>query len=144
MNGENTHVLLAEDDLDDVLIFQLAINKLPFAILLTHVDDGDKLISKLEEILPDIIFLDINMPCQGGKECIKDIRSKKKFDAVPVIMYTAHKHENYIEETFRNGANFYLIKTNSVDELADRLKQILSINWKQFMYYPTKSDYVLA
>jgi CheY-like chemotaxis protein len=144
MNGEKTHVLLAEDDQDDVLIFQLAINKLPFAILLTHAENGDQLIARLEEILPDIIFLDINMPCRSGKECIKEIRSQKKFDAVPVIMYTAHRHEDYIEETFREGANFYLIKSNSVDELADRLKYILSINWKQFMYYPTRNSFVLA
>lgn len=144
MNGETTHVLLAEDDNDDVLIFQLAIDKLPFAILLTHTEDGDKLIAKLEEILPDIIFLDINMPCKSGKECIREIRSRKKFDSVPVIMYTSHRLEDYVEDTFRDGANFYLVKTNSISELADKLKYIMSINWKKMMYYPTKNDYVLA
>jgi CheY-like chemotaxis protein len=140
----STHVLLAEDDADDVMIFQLAIDKLPFAILLTHAENGDKLITLLEEMIPDVIFLDINMPCRSGKECIREIRSRKKFDAVPVIMYTGHKHEDYIEETFREGANFYLIKSNSVDELAEKLKNILSINWKKYMYYPTRNDYVLA
>lgn len=141
---ENTHIILAEDDEDEVFVFKLAIKELPFAVLFTHAEDGEKLMTLLEEVLPDIIFLDILMPCKSGKECIKEIRSNRRFDSIPVVMYTSARHTDLIEETFRHGANFYLIKPNSINELVERLKSILSLKWKQYMFYPTKDEFVIS
>ena len=141
---EKLHILLADDDNDDVIIFNLALNKLPFAVLLTTAGDGAQLLAILDEILPDVIFLDINMPCKSGKECIREIRANRKFDSVPIIMYTAVFKEDDIEETYRQGANFYLLKPNSIDKLAHRLKAILSFNWKGGVFFPNKYNFVIS
>lgn len=141
---EILHIVLAEDDRDDVLIFQLAIDSLPLTVQLTHEDDGEKLLALLRRLIPDIIFLDTHLPRKNGINCIMEIRKEKKFDNVPVIMYTAHKDEKSIEDSFAAGANFYLLKSNSVTELAQRLGMILSVKWKKFAYYPPRSQFVIG
>ena len=140
---EIPHILLAEDDKDDVLIFQLAIDELSHTVVLSVAENGDQLVALLEEIFPDIIFLDINMPCRSGQECLREIRSRKKFDNVPVIMYSSHRDLHLIDDTYREGANFYMIKSNSINELIERLKKILFNNWKKSIYFPSRNDFVL-
>jgi len=140
---EQTHVLLAEDDEDDVIFFKLAIGSIPILIKLRTAVDGEMLFVLLREELPDVIFLDINMPCKDGVACIVEIRKNSDYNNIPVIMYTSLKNSRYIDKCFESGANFYVTKSNTVAELAEKLKRIFSINWKEHLYYPAKSDFVL-
>jgi len=142
--NEVKNVVLAEDDLDDVLIFQLAVDELPIKVELRHAEDGDKLFILLRQLIPDIIFLDINMPCKDGVACIVEIRKNQKLNNVPVIMYTSFKSMKYIDECYANGANFYVIKAGSIQDLAEKLKKLFSIDWKNYMYYPPKSEFVMG
>ena len=141
---EVINVVLAEDDLDDVLIFSLALNELNIPFKLEHADNGERLLALLKELLPDIIFLDVNMPCKDGINCLIEIRRNKAFDNVPVILLSGHTFSNYIDNAFTNGANYYLIKTNSVSQLAERLTAIFSIDWKKIMYYPPINEFVIG
>jgi CheY-like chemotaxis protein len=138
------NVFLAEDDEDDVLIFKLALHKLSIVIELKHARDGDTLIDLLRNEIPDIIFLDIKMQGKDGMASIIEIRRNREYNHVPVIMYTSLKGDKYIEESYTNGANFYLLKANSIAQLADKLKMIFSIDWKSYTYYPSKADFVLS
>ena len=135
-------VLLAEDDKDDVLIFELALEEANISVDLRHAGDGDKLFDMLEEYIPDILFLDIQMPCRDGLTCILQIRKNKDYDNLPVVMCTSHSSEKYIDASFRNGANLYMIKSRSLKEMAENLKRVFSINWKAQLYYPPKNEFV--
>jgi CheY-like chemotaxis protein len=137
-------VLLAEDDPDDVLIFELAIKELPFPLVLRLAENGDMLFVMINQMIPDIIFLDINMPCKDGVTCIKEIRKNESLHHVPVIMYTSLKSVEYINQCYENGANFFLIKANSIHELAEKLEKIFSVDWKSYMYYPPKNQFVMG
>ena len=137
-------VLLAEDDPDDVLIFELAIKELPFPLVLRHAEDGDMLFVMINQMIPDIIFLDIHMPCKDGVTCITQIRKNESLDHVPVIMYTALKSVEYVNKCYENGANFFLIKADSIGELTEKLEKIFSIDWKTYMYYPPKNQFVMG
>lgn len=143
MLNEEKNVLLADDDHDDVLIFELALNKVPILVKLRHAKDGEMLFELLRQQIPDIIFLDIKMPCKDGVACIVEIRSNSAYNNIPVIMYTSMKHVKYIDDTYSNGANFYLLKGSSIHELAEKLKKIFSIDWKNVIYYPPKSEFML-
>lgn len=141
------HILLAEDDQDDVVIFELAINEINkeyrLPVYMRHAKDGEILFVLLKENVPDILFLDINLPCRDGLSCIREIRKNKEYDGLPVIMYTAHKQDTKIEDAFRNGANYYVVKSNTIPELAEKLKKICSIDWKTYMHYPPRDQFVL-
>ena len=141
---ENWDILLAEDDIDDVLSFELAMKEMSFSFILRNADNGDLLFVLLKERIPDILFLDILMPCKDGVACIIEIRKNKDYNHMPVIMYTAMNSEEYIEESFKNGANFYLLKSNSIHELTENLKKIFTVDWKNLMYYPPKQQFVLS
>ena len=140
---ETTNVLIAEDDDDDFMIFSSAINELSMAVILYRAENGEILISLLDESIPDILFLDILMPYKDGRLCLREIRSNRKFDKLPIIVYSAIKDIGEIEFCYREGANIYAIKPNSFVELKAILERILSINWKKVLYFPSLSDFVI-
>jgi CheY-like chemotaxis protein len=143
MNTEATHVLIAEDDDDDYQIFSAAIGELSFEILLSRVEDGKVLIQFLEDAIPDILFLDILMPCKDGRTCIREIRANKRFDELPVITYSSLRDIETTEFFYREGSNLFVIKPSSFKELKEILQNILTIDWKKTMYYPPKAQFVM-
>lgn len=136
-------ILLAEDDLEDVEIFEMALQELNISYTLRHAANGEVLFTLLKEKLPYILFLDINMPCKDGIACIIAIRKNRKYDQLPVIMYTSHQSKTVIDECFRNGANLYLGKTNTIRELTEKLKKIFAVDWENYLHYPPQDQFVL-
>lgn len=141
---ELIRIVLAENDQDDVLLFKLAVGQLPFDVQINHAEDGEKLFILLRQFIPDIIFLDINLPYKDGISCLAEIRRNHIYDNVPVIMYTGYKSEKYIADSFAKGANFYVLKIAAVSELAERLSLVFSVDWKKMLYYPSKSNFVVG
>ena len=88
-NQYPTNVLIAEDDDEDYLIFSLAIEELSFKVILSRAENGDLLFKLLDENNPDIVFLDLLMPCKDGRQCLREIRSNRKYDAIPIIVYSS-------------------------------------------------------
>ncbi|SKC62549.1 response regulator [Ohtaekwangia koreensis] len=138
-----TNVLLAEDDDDDYYIFSMAVEEIAFTVLLTRAENGEILLKLLEEKTPDILFLDLLMPCKGGHQCLKEIRANKKYDAIPIIIYSSLADLANVEYCYRQGSNLFAVKPNSISELKNILEQILSIDWKKTLYFPPKKEFVL-
>jgi CheY-like chemotaxis protein len=146
MNVSNqypTQVLLAEDDDEDYLIFSLAIEELSFKVVLTRAENGDILLKLLDENNPDIIFLDLLMPCKDGRQCLREIRANRKYDGIPIIVYSSLSDLQSIEFCYREGSNLYAIKPHTLSELKTILEKIFSIDWKKVMYFPPRSGFVL-
>ena len=90
------NVLLADDDIDDRYFFDKVLKSLPVRTELATVEDGEKLMSYLaenSEKLPDILFLDLNMPKKNGSECLVEIKQDERLKKLPVIIYSTHRHE---------------------------------------------------
>jgi len=136
--------LIAEDDDDDFEIFSTAVDAVSIAIVLSRAENGEILMQKLNEFetLPDILFLDLLMPYLDGKQCLKMIRSDKRYDALPIIIFSGLKDESAIEYCFREGSNFYVLKPNSIKELVYSLEQIFTIDWKN-LYYPPITQFLI-
>lgn len=128
INSEPLQVVLADDDKEDCFIFSDAIADLRIEIDLTIVGNGDKLMALLQEFIPDILFLDIHMPCRDGRQCIREIRANPLYDRLPVIIYSGMGEKDIISSFYREGANQFLIKPSTMDEL----KQALDIIFKNF------------
>jgi CheY-like chemotaxis protein len=143
MAGEATHVLIAEDDDDDYFIFSVAAAETSYKVLVTRAENGDILLKQLERELPDIVFLDMLMPVLDGHYCLKAIRANKRYDSVPVIVYTSLKDLESVEYCYREGSNLFVMKPDSFSDLRVILERILSIDWKKSMYYPPRKDFVI-
>jgi DNA-binding NarL/FixJ family response regulator len=142
-DNQPTDIILAENDHDDVYIFELALKKICVCGLLRHASDGEKLFGLLEEIIPDFLFLDIDLPGKDGTACLAEIRRDRRFDGMPVIMLTSFTNREHIETSYRSGANFFIGKVDSIADLAGRLKQVFAFDWKQGMIYPPLNQFVI-
>lgn len=122
-------VALADDDKDDCLLFSEALDEISMDTQLLVFSNGQDLIDYLlhpKSIVPRIIFLDLNMPKLHGIDTLKAIKSHKRFDAIKIVIYSTSSAENDVYETFVLGANTYLVKPNSYQELKDSLTKALS------------------
>lgn len=140
-----TYVLLAEDDDDDFLIFSLAVDDLTSVrVELKRAENGDILMRLLDEKHPDLLFLDLLMPCKDGRQCIREIRSNRKFDSLPIIVYSSMSDLESIEFCYREGSNLYARKPSSLSDLKTILEKIFSMDWKRMLYYPPMSQFVIT
>lgn len=131
MSDKDILIFLADDDEDDRLIFEEAISEISEVIRLVKAQDGLKLLQMLTESikLPDIIFLDLNMPFQSGKETLKAIRANKQYHQIPVVIYSTSSNPADIEETFQSGGSLYLEKPYSMKHMVKKLEKIFSVTW---------------
>lgn len=144
MNIDQDHdVLIAEDDREDVEIFGWAMQQAEVPHVLRHAENGDHLFVLLKEQVPYLLFLDIRMPCKDGISCIMEIRKNREYDQLPVIMYTSFAYPNYIEDAYRNGANYFMNKTSNMQGMVDALKRIFAIDWKNYHHYPTRDQFMI-
>lgn len=137
-------ILLAEDDNDDVVIFEMALKEAGIPYYLRHAENGDVLFVLLKEKQPYILFLDIHMPCKDGLSCITEIRKNRDYDNLPVVMYTSEFSNKIVEQSFRSGANLYITKTNTLSELTAKLKKVFSIDWNDYLHYPPQNQFMLS
>lgn len=122
-------VLLAEDNLEQCFFFKKALKEIASSIQFSEVHDGDGLLTLLQSFLPDLLFLDLAMPCKGGIECIKELREDRRYDSLPIIVFTVSKQDNAIQTAYGFGANLFFSKPDEYSELASSLKVILSMDW---------------
>jgi CheY-like chemotaxis protein len=128
---ENTPlmILLADDDESDRLLFKEAFEDLKIKSVVHTVNNGKQLVdylTKKDAVLPDLIFLDLNMPRKNGLTCLKEIRSNKIYKEILIAIYSTSASKNDMEETFRNGANVYIKKPSDFNILKQLLAKILS------------------
>ena len=82
-------ILYVDDDPDDRQIFQEAVKSIDGRAVCVTAQDGLDALSYLSmHDLPDIIFLDLNMPLMDGKTCLSEIRGNKATGHLPVIVFT--------------------------------------------------------
>jgi CheY-like chemotaxis protein len=139
------HIILADDDHDDRHFFKEALKELPVAHRLTIVGNGQELtdyLVKRHEKIPDLIFIDLNMPRKTGSECLVEIKSDKRLRNIPVVIYSTSLHEDVADLIYQNGAHYYLQKC-TFQELTKNLKTILELLAKDNCQ-PPRNKFTLA
>jgi CheY-like chemotaxis protein len=139
-------VFLADDDEDDQLLFDDVLKEFSSAIELTVARDGEHLMTMLRNLtqLPDILFLDLNMPLKNGFECLEEIKSDKRFQDLPIIIFSTSSQPSAIEHVYQHGANRYVRKPNDFTSLKKVIHQILSVNWQNNLLQPSKEQFILT
>jgi CheY-like chemotaxis protein len=139
------NILLADDDIDDRYFFNKVLQSLPIQTKLETVENGENLMIYLaenSENLPDILFLDLNMPRKNGMECLSEIKKDEKLKNLPVIIYSTHQHERNSDKLYEKGAHYYVRKTDMI-ELAKALQYILNLMVENKFARPGKDKFVL-
>lgn len=120
-------ILYAEDDLEDYGTFEEVLALIDPSIVCINSRDGLEALQTLENlvVLPDYIFLDINMPAMDGRACLKHLKKDDRFKSIPAVIYTTSKNAKDMELCKQLGAVAYLIKPTSVKEAVDQLSKII-------------------
>ena len=122
-------ILLADDDKEDRYFFARALKKIPIPTQLITLEDGEALLdylAKNADNLPDILFLDINMPRKNGLEALKEINGNKKIKPFPIIIYSTSLDED-VADVFYNFGAYYYVQKSDFNELVRKLEFILNI-----------------
>lgn len=121
-------ILLADDDMDDTEMFCEALISPDEDIICHCAYNGKETLKILEETaeMPQLIFLDLNMPIMNGWDCLKVLKNDTVFKDIPVIMISTSSHNNDIETAENLGAIGYFVKPNSFNDLKEILHTITS------------------
>ncbi|MEP7171070.1 MAG: response regulator [Bacteroidota bacterium] len=140
------HVLLADDDEDDREFFKEAVQAVAPSVKVTTTNDGEEMINLLNETqkdLPDLIFLDLNMPCKNGFECLEELKNNEKLKNIPVLIYSTTANIEQVDHTYKKGANLYIQKPHSFDGIKNMLKKIFAFNIEDLFPQPQREKFVL-
>jgi CheY-like chemotaxis protein len=140
------HIFLVDDDPDDRLLFQEAINEIAPHTKLSLADGCDMLvkIASFGSEKPDIIFLDLNMPGLNGFDCLDEIKSKKSLGNVPVLIYSTTANPEQVKKTYKKGATLYIQKPSSFEGIKKLVNKVLLINLTDNMPKAIESNLVLS
>lgn len=146
MTEEYINICLADDDQDDRLFFTDAFDELKIKTKVSTFNDGVELMNYLnsaDSILPNVLFLDLNMPKKNGVECLLEIKKNEKFNDIAVAIYSTSSSEEHIEETFINGANIYIKKPSDFDTLKKILSEVVTLNWQYHTSGLNKDNFLM-
>lgn len=146
MEKDYIHIILADDDEDDRMFFTDAFDELKINTKVQTYNDGVELmnyLNKEDAILPNVLFLDLNMPKKNGIECLHEIKADKRFDDIAIAIYSTSSSEEHIEETFVNGANIYIKKPNDFTTLKKVLSDVVTLNWQYHTSGLNKDNFLL-
>ena len=127
-------LFIVDDDIDDQDLFIEAVNEVDTSIQCMSASSCEEALDLLKNrkvSLPDIIFLDLNMPRLNGKQCLAELKKQAHLRDIPVIIYSTSSERRDIEETTRLGAAHFLTKPNKFEELCKALSFVVSKDWSQ-------------
>jgi len=138
------HVLFVDDDSDESYLFNEALEQAGLNIKLSRAKDGNDLLSFLKtEPLPDIVFIDLNMPYKDGLEALIEIRKDPQFEKLPLVIYSTTQNTSHIDSSYKHGASLFVIKPNTFNGMVEIVKKVCTIDWENFST-PKREDFLVT
>ena len=132
MDESNYTILLVEDEENDATLVKMAFQKNNIPNPVQWARDGVEAIAYLNGDgvyanrerfpFPEVLILDLKMPRMSGLELLSWIREHPEYRVIPTIMMTSSRQDTDIEKAYNLGANTYMIKPSSFEELAKLVK----------------------
>ena len=137
----NNNILLVEDNPDDAELILIALKKHNFTGQVYVARDGAEALQCLFDEAgacwnsgsgANVIFLDLKLPRMGGLEVLQKVKTDQRTQKIPVVVFTSSDEESDISESYRLGANSYLVKPVEFEKLIDAVGRMaqywLSLN----------------
>jgi CheY-like chemotaxis protein len=122
------YILLIDDDPDEVDIFSEALREIKKPLACVQASSAKSALNLLNYLIPDYIFLDVNMPGINGLKCLDEIRKIKSIRNIPVILYSNFIDDESVAKALAAGAAACLKKPNQIKNLVEMLDGIFSMN----------------
>lgn len=122
------HIVLVDDDEDDIAFFKLALNDQAIATHLTTLTDGDQVMPYLlaTKQRPDLLLLDLNLPKLHGRQVLMQVRNSPISREIPIFMLTTSSAQEDIDFCLTMGAKQFLTKPTSLAALRKMVADLLA------------------
>lgn len=118
------NVLIVEDDRQTADSLAAQVSMLGHTVATAY---GPRMaIQRLNQVIPDVIFLDLNMPGVNGLEVVRFLRRDPTTAKVPVVIISANDTQDIIQAALSAGANHYLVKPPTVEDIEGALKMVMA------------------
>ncbi|MDQ3049022.1 MAG: response regulator [Bacteroidota bacterium] len=128
---DKIHVLLVEDNEGDILLISEALQDSKMPIAISVVKDGKAALDFLEKTggykkvkMPDLVFLDVNLPKKNGHEVLKYIKHSPLLQHIPVVMLTTSSSANDINNAYKHFVNCFVTKPVELDDFMETVVNI--------------------
>ncbi|MGD9680928.1 MAG: response regulator [Candidatus Obscuribacterales bacterium] len=132
-SAQTIRILLIEDNPADVFMFKRCVAKTDFGSTIEVLESGKaaqaylrKLTEDESAAIPDIIFLDLNLPGRSGLDLLSDIKEGARLRHVPVIILTTSSNPVDVKRTFSGYANSFLTKPIDPNEYERSIGEVLN------------------
>jgi DNA-binding response OmpR family regulator len=122
-------ILVAEDQRTILNLIEFKLKNSGYNVIV--VQDGQSALKKAKDVLPDMILLDIMMPLMTGFEVLAALKKEENTKDIPVLIITAQTREDDVIKGLELGADDYILKPFSPNELVARIKTVLLRNNKK-------------
>ena len=121
-------ILYVDDDIDDQDIFCEAVKSINPQIVCHVAKDGLQALKLLDELvlLPEYIFLDLNMPLFNGKDFLIELRRSRKLKDIHVVMYSTSRNPKDATDCKKLGAIDFIVKPSTFKEVYDHLNKFIA------------------
>jgi CheY-like chemotaxis protein len=147
MNFKHLNILLADDDTDDCIFFKEALEDLIISTSLTTMHDGEQLMQLLTNetnMLPHVLFLDLNMPRKNGFECLTEIKLSKRLKRLPVIVFSTSFEQEVVNQLYNNGAQYFIRKPSEFSQFKKIIQLSLSLIMTENIFQPARENFVIT
>ncbi len=121
---EKKKIIIAEDHTILREGLKALLNTNPEIEIVGEAEDGREAVWLVEKLDPDMVMMDLSMPRMDGMQAIREI--KRRWPNKRVLALTAHKTEEYVLTTLKAGADGYLLKDATYQEMMTAVKSVLS------------------
>jgi len=126
-------ILLVDDDEDDRSLFKEAVNSCDKEIQCWTANDGQHAQQVLMCVIPDAIFLDLNMPKMNGLEFLSFVKKNKHYKSIPVIIYSTSSNPEDQKKSKELGASDFITKPSDFHDLIARLSSVFQKHFSSAM-----------
>ncbi len=119
------NVLIVEDDRQMAQSLAAQIGVLGHTVVIAY---GPRMaIQQLNQVIPDVIFMDLNMPGLNGLEVLRFLRRDPTTATVPVVIVSASDDKETITAALEAGANDYIVKPPTIDAIEQALARVVTL-----------------
>lgn len=124
---KNVFMIIDDDEEDRFFFKEIVLAKIFHSAICLEAYDGKDALLQLRKakLLPNFIFLDVNMPRMDGHACLKELKRDEKLKHIPVIMYSTSFSKESITEFYKLGALSHIIKPTDMNKLRPQILEAM-------------------
>ena len=123
-----THILLVDDDIDEMKTFVEALKEVLEPFKCTYASNGIHALKMLLYLRPEAIFVDYNMPAMNGLEFVEEIKKNQELQRIPVFLYSRHISQDIIDRAEKMDITGCMEKPASIEGLVKALKSVFAVS----------------